>query len=68
MHLYVITITGKITGCKCNRHFLAPVTELADPAAGIGGGGGTGEDLVLAMAAAAEAHAAGFLMPLSVFH
>ncbi|RLM78243.1 hypothetical protein C2845_PM12G03750 [Panicum miliaceum] len=50
-------------------HFLAPVTEPADPAAGIGGGGGgTGEDLVLAMAAAAEAHAAGFLMPLSVFH
>ncbi|CAL4889754.1 unnamed protein product [Urochloa decumbens] len=56
-------------------HFLAPVTEPADPAAGVvvggGGGGGTGEDLVMAMAAAAEAHAAaaaGFLMPLSVFH
>ncbi|CAN6237236.1 unnamed protein product [Urochloa humidicola] len=55
-------------------HFLAPVTEPADPAAGVvvgAGGGGTGEDLVMAMAAAAEAHAAaaaGFLMPLSVFH
>ncbi|KAG2656213.1 protein G1-like1 isoform X2 [Panicum virgatum] len=50
-------------------HFLVPVTEPTDPAAGMGGGG-TGEDLVLAMAAAAEAHAAaaGFLMPLSVFH
>ncbi|XP_066324993.1 protein G1-like1 [Miscanthus floridulus] len=51
-------------------HFLAPVTQSIDPAAGGGGGGGggTGEDIVLAMAAAAEAHAAGFFMPLSVFH
>ena len=48
-------------------HFLAPVTQPIDPAAG-GGGGGAGEDIVLAMAAAAEAHAAGFFMPLSVFH
>jgi hypothetical protein len=51
-------------------HFLAPVTEPADPAAGVVVGGGAGDDLVMAMAAAAEAHAAaaGFLMPLSVFH
>ncbi|NP_001136860.1 putative protein of unknown function (DUF640) domain family protein [Zea mays] len=47
-------------------HFLAPATEPIDPAAG--GGGGTGDDIALAMAAAAEAHAAGFLMPLSVFN
>ncbi|OEL34924.1 Protein G1-like2 [Dichanthelium oligosanthes] len=49
-------------------HFLAPVTEPVDPAAAGVVVGGTGEDLVLAMAAAAEAHAAGFMMPLSVFH
>ncbi|KAJ1278030.1 hypothetical protein BS78_04G049000 [Paspalum vaginatum] len=46
-------------------HFLAPLTEPTDPAAA--GIGSTGEDIALAMAAAAEAHAAGFLMPLSVF-
>ncbi|CAN6243164.1 unnamed protein product [Urochloa humidicola] len=54
------------------HHFLAaPVTEPVDPAAAGVVVGGTGEDLVMAMAAAAEAHAAaaaGFMMPLSVFH
>ncbi|XP_062230541.1 protein G1-like1 [Phragmites australis] len=55
-----------------HAHFLhghlALATDSTDPAAG--GVGSTGEDMVLAMAAAAvaEAHAAGCLMPLSVFH
>uniref|UniRef100_A0A0A9H858 ALOG domain-containing protein n=1 Tax=Arundo donax TaxID=35708 RepID=A0A0A9H858_ARUDO len=48
-------------------HYLAPAAEPTDPAGAGGGGGGGGEDMMLAMAAA-EAHAAGWKMPLSVFH
>uniref|UniRef100_A0A0E0NAC3 ALOG domain-containing protein n=1 Tax=Oryza rufipogon TaxID=4529 RepID=A0A0E0NAC3_ORYRU len=58
------------------HYFLAPAGEQpggGDVAASTGGAagapsGGGGEDLVLAMAAAAEAHAAGCMMPLSVFN
>jgi hypothetical protein len=47
-----------------HSHFLAPATEAAVPGTAPGVGV-VGEDVVLAMA---EAHAAGCMMPLSVFH
>ncbi|KQJ93496.1 protein G1-like1 [Brachypodium distachyon] len=58
-------------------HYLAPASGEGSHAAAAaldgvpGGGAGAGEDIVLVMAAAAaaaEAHAAGCLMPLSVFN